>query len=422
MQKTKKIFTIAVLIMLFSGCDQTNSDHKLKQNDNAPKVENSNGSEKKKDSGKKKETDTEKSKVNSGLMLGLRSQEKTDNEKVQHNYRTVWVVPEGEDISIYELGNFIVVPNGNDFWQIEKQVYKKESNLDYDANANESDTLVSHKVGSAIKPKKRLFYSWEKNQVEGLDDEGKYNGTYDYVIGNFGCKLNFVSNKFASCSYDQSVFSGGAHGTSEEGKNFVSEIANINNVLSFNLAPFDDQYHSKILKRLGKDQQRMIENTRKSIMNNPEVAKFADETDKNTDTIHWGIERENGAFVGKLYVEMHTSGSNYTYRGEKLPVELPESVVGYDTLTPDWKTIKKKLPDTLDAVTSIKKDMLVAIDGEKLEVFSMDQNEIGDSLSTCELSEDETIIMAQWATDEYVDEWNSYFEENFSDTIKKIDP
>ncbi|NLV22733.1 MAG: hypothetical protein GXY49_12270, partial [Syntrophomonadaceae bacterium] len=94
----------------------------------------------------------------------------------------------------------------------------------------------------------------------------------------------------------------------------------------------------------------------------------------------------------------------------------PANLVFYDTLYPGWQSIKDRVPNALDAVTSPNKDIAVVKTKSRLYIFSINGQQLNSSpLGEIPLQEGTTIIMAEWATGFYVDDW----EKNFSPTERK---
>lgn len=86
-------------------------------------------------------------------------------------------------------------------------------------------------------------------------------------------------------------------------------------------------------------------------------------------------------------------------------IELPTKITSYDSLCIDWNEIKQKIPQAKDAVSSPNYDMLTVLTPSKLLVFKNPKLGIDKPSLSIDVDENESIILNQWATGEYVDKW-----------------
>ena len=88
----------------------------------------------------------------------------------------------------------------------------------------------------------------------------------------------------------------------------------------------------------------------------------------------------------------------------------PANLVFYDALYPGWQSIKDRVPNALDAFTSPNKDIAVVKTKSKLYIFGINGEQLNSiPLGEIALDEGTTIIMAEWATGFYVDDWEKNF-------------
>ena len=124
---------------------------------------------------------------------------------------------------------------------------------------------------------------------------------------------------------------------------------------------------------------------------------------------NYGLARKNGHWYlqGRVNYCGHHAPGTMEFDIKLLP---PAKLVSYDTLYPGWQGIKDRVPNALDAFTSPNKDIAVVKTKSKLYIFSINGEQLNSiPLGEITLDEGTTIIMAEWATGFYVDDWEKNF-------------
>ena len=138
-----------------------------------------------------------------------------------------------------------------------------------------------------------------------------------------------------------------------------------------------------------------------------QARQYADSEHSN-QTLHfnteqWGIIRMPTRWVP--LVEFETDNGTLLRYTLEHPV-LPDSVVSHDTLAISWENVLRAFPDAQDAFTSPTEDLLAVVTDGTLSVYPLSEGEIGDQpLLELDLAPNEQVVMAQWATDNYVPIW-----------------
>jgi hypothetical protein len=120
----------------------------------------------------------------------------------------------------------------------------------------------------------------------------------------------------------------------------------------------------------------------------------------------WTVQREPGRWVGKV-AETPRAGAAApdSYVLYDFPRELPDKVVNHDDLCCTWSGIQSSWPQATDALTSPMNDMIVIFEDNKLKFYPYGQAPGNDPQLVLDLQPGEQLVMAQWATDHYVQEW-----------------
>jgi hypothetical protein len=132
--------------------------------------------------------------------------------------------------------------------------------------------------------------------------------------------------------------------------------------------------------------------------------------DANED--NFGLTRKNGHWQlqGRIWYQRDTTPGTMEFDINFLP---PANLISYDTLYPCWQSVKDRVPNALDAFTSPNKDIAVIKTKSKLYFFGISGAQLDSvPLGEIELKDGTTIIMAEWATGFYVDNWENTFLNN----------
>lgn len=124
---------------------------------------------------------------------------------------------------------------------------------------------------------------------------------------------------------------------------------------------------------------------------------------------NYGLARKNGHWYlqGRVNYCGHHAPGTMEFDIKFLP---PANLVFYDALYPGWQSIKDRVPNALDAFTSPNKDIAVVKTKSKLYIFGINGEQLNSiPLGEITLDEGTTIIMAEWATGFYVDDWEKNF-------------
>ena len=117
------------------------------------------------------------------------------------------------------------------------------------------------------------------------------------------------------------------------------------------------------------------------------------------------VARRNGHWIlkGRLDIDGNSEDFNIGL--------MPEGkLLNYDKLHVTWDEVKERIPMALDAYTSPAKDILITVTGNFIMVYPIEDGQIAEKpIRKIGIKKGETVIMAEWATGDYVPRWEKSF-------------
>ncbi|MHB1406887.1 MAG: hypothetical protein ACYCV0_15035, partial [Desulfitobacteriaceae bacterium] len=127
---------------------------------------------------------------------------------------------------------------------------------------------------------------------------------------------------------------------------------------------------------------------------------------------NWGLVRKNGHWLFQSRID-YQSGGKPGYLDFNINLVPPSKLVSFDTLSLSWQTIKERVPDAVDAFTSPNRSLAVVATKARLYVYTINEGRLGsEPLTKLDLNEGESVVMSEWATGFYVDNWEQSFRAN----------
>jgi hypothetical protein len=278
----------------------------------------------------------------SGLLIGLRSDDR------ETTYRTLYIAPKDNGPAVVAQGSGILVPYKRDFWRIES--------LHYETQTDKYDFFVAKPAEARSTEARRIAPTLFKDDpnVRQLHSE----------------KILFAANQYVSIGEtDETVVNGTRAVTANRAwTTTIPELTATRKPVTLN-----DVFESRI-------------------------ASYEYTTDE------WIVARNEGKWV-PMVAYPGPVAEQYGSSFRIVDAQLPESVVNHDEPCCSWSEIGSLFPGAKDAFSSPEQDMTVVSVGDALLVYgSPDRLSVPPALSI-KLKPKETVVMAQWATDHYVQEW-----------------
>ncbi|QOX61975.1 hypothetical protein FRZ06_00700 [Anoxybacterium hadale] len=124
---------------------------------------------------------------------------------------------------------------------------------------------------------------------------------------------------------------------------------------------------------------------------------------------NFGLVRKYGHWflVGRVNYE---KGGIFEHSDFDLKIIPPSNLIYYDTLVLSWHNIKDRVPDALDAFASPNRDVALVKTKNKIIVYQVISEQLAETpLAEIDLLEGTSVVMAEWATGSYVDNWEKSF-------------
>ena len=300
-----------------------------------------------------------------GVMLGIKTPSKRISDGIYSNdeYRTLWISHDNWEIgNIYEKSS-IIFPRLNGIWKLE--VNQKSIN----------------------------GFEYDQFQV-GKYDEKLKNDTVENIILD---KSEYKTIKFVGNDY---IAIGKYQGDSFEGNYPIYQIIPVNNINIENGLQADEIF-------IGNEKEKYLEEFQNEI-NSLSKEQIDELNISSIDYNNLAIERRIGRwrFVANLLPKnMNEAGESF-----KLSI-LPDSrFIKYNSLYISWKSLKQQLGFFKDAFTSpLGKIILVQFD-TYIAVYKIENGSlITEPLVTTPIDEKDEIIMSEWCSGTYVEEWEKTF-------------
>lgn len=155
----------------------------------------------------------------------------------------------------------------------------------------------------------------------------------------------------------------------------------------------------KISDILGQSGKENMETSYNAMVSNNSQLK----SDTKPNEEDFVLVRKNGHWIMQGRVYDKSRDNFWSYDMNLIP---PANMVRYDELSISWNKVLERVPDAIDIFTSPNNQLAIIVNQSEIEVFKIVNGGLDSNpLSQINLKNDEHIIMAEWALDEYVDSW-----------------
>ncbi len=311
------------------------------------------------------ESDKEEFDVKEGVMLGIKTPRKKNIDGVYSNdeYRTLWISHNNWGVeSVYEKPS-IIFPRLNGIWKL-------------DVNRNSSNG-----------------FEYDEFQV------GKYNENLEnYIFENINLdRSEYKTIKFVGNDY---IAIGKYEGNSFKGNYPIYQIIPVNNINIKNGLQMEEIFTDSEKEKYLEEFRNKINSLSKEQMDKLNLSLI--------DYNNVAIERSIGKWrfaANLLPRDMSDSGESFN-----LSI-LPDSrFINYNSLYISWKSIKQQLGFFKDVFISPLYKIALVQFNSYIAVYKIENGSlITEPLVTIPIGEDDEIIMSEWCSGNYVEQWEKAF-------------
>lgn len=305
--------------------------------------------------------------LRSGVLLGLSSTTSGPNDDSQYGsrsvYRTIWISSHNRELKSILESPDLFIPRRSGFWKLGHRTRKMDQSLqDY----------------IQLEPMEAAYHSKETKEEELTGIEG-----------NIKKNILFVGDDYIAIEYSQ---------TKEDGFKEPD---------TYRVLPLDDVNSKKgilISDIAGADMKDIFYKSAQSHIISKGL-KLNKDLDEIAQEDNFTLSRRNGNWILKGRLNLEKGYEDFT-----IGIMPVDKLINYDELHVPWDIIKEKIPMALDAYTSPNKELLLVVKGNFIMIYTLDQGEISDKpLRKIMIKKGESVIMAEWATGDYVTRWEKSF-------------
>ena len=302
--------------------------------------------------------------VKEGVMLGIKTPRimNEDGEFSKEQYKTIWISYEnGEITEVYEKEE-IMFPRMNGIWSLKI----KEDTI----NNNHYDFL-------------------EVNSITG-----NMNGGEERIKIDTDCykSINFIGNNYIAIEKYS--------GNNFQGVYPIYQFIPVDQPNTEDGVKIYEVYSDEIKKEYDEEIVKVKENISKVELENLDIAKI--------DYSNFTMKRH----LGKWVLTGRVRSKNIENEGLDfiLPIPPNKNIINYNRLYIPWKTLKGELGFFEDVHTSPLGALALVKYSDYLSAYEINNGDIQEyPLFTINLNENDEIIMAEWCSDIYVEQWEKVF-------------
>lgn len=120
-----------------------------------------------------------------------------------------------------------------------------------------------------------------------------------------------------------------------------------------------------------------------------------EQSEEAAEQYDWVIKREQGEW------QVFIKG-----RGTNKDLSISKKAVVHEGKCENWGEIQAIDPAAIDAICSPKMDMIAVFTATDIHIYPYDEGIVEERRLTVPLKQEEKLVMAEWATDEYVTKWS----------------
>ncbi|MDO0825063.1 hypothetical protein [Desulfosporosinus nitroreducens] len=316
----------------------------------------------------------------SGVLVGLKIPKGSDvNDNADNfgfTYQTLWLAIDNKKLHPVLMGNNIFFPRSSGFWELQIRQLKEGPYM--------QDIYSAHDVSTKVQEPQLRTMTISRGEVK--------TGAGQKII-------DYVGNDFVAVETDR-------------GENRL-QVLPVDKISALEGIKLSDLLGNNGLVAFSNARAQAL----RSLNNNINITSINNDGYEQ----NFGLIRKNGHWYLRGRINYYFQNENDpNYMDFNVNLVPPAKLIFYDTLCLSWQYIKDRVPDAVDAFTSPNQDMALVITKTKLQVYSISAGQLGsEPLAKIDLQTGTSIIMAEWATGSYVDNWEKAFLANGADAVVK---
>lgn len=293
--------------------------------------------------------------LNTGILLGIKTYNYDEINKMEDwEYKTLWINSNNRSLGpIFEVED-LLVPRKKGFWMVD---VTRENNGGSFFDKINSNSISLFKEESELET--NLFF---KKIINPL------------ILKN----ILYIGNDYISTEV--------IHKSNNKKTLEVYPIDNVGNSIPIRIS---DIAGDNVLQSFNEAGEKILQGSQDILL----------------DEKSFGILRRNGYWIMKGRINYNIEGKEL-YKDYNIKTITPKSIVNYDDLYIPWSTIKARFPNAVDAFTSPNEDIILIETRNKILIYPTEENKILEQeLGSIQKDYNDTIVMAEWATERYVKFW-----------------
>lgn len=303
-----------------------------------------------------------------GILLGIKTPIYDEiNDSPQWEYQTIWINSKDRNIvNAYKLEN-LLLPRKNGFWMIDMEREIDNGNVEDHINM-EPKMIVEDEEDSD-----------EKIYEDKMEEPGSSTMSRPSTLPSILKNILFVGNDYISM------------------ENIDIDLGAKRTLQIYSLDNIEDQTPINLSDIIGEEGKEIFENSAENILS-------LDDASSNESNI--GLVRKQGYWVFQGRVN-YKKNNEELYKDFDIKAIPPEEMVSYDELSIPWNRLKMRVPQATDVYSSPNEDIIIVETRSALLIYPISNGSLTKKspIKRIPLPNQASIVMAEWATEEYTDTW-----------------
>lgn len=321
--------------------------------------------------------------LRSGLLLGIRTPVKAEGRQgpgnqQEYNYRTLWIASENRNLHPVLEADDLFLPRKSGFWKLEVRKSVEDEWTE--------DFLCAYSITEGNLKVKPIA---NKSPDKLSDRKGVMHRVILYAGNDYVSVESSGSGKFKN-----------RPGTWQENRLQTLPIDNLSNSEGI-----------KISDIAGENGTLALESALSNLLSDSNIRRIKEIGGTNNEE-SFALFRKTGHWFIKGRISFYQE-DGVPYLDYNINLIPPSGLVAYDVLHLPWTRIKDRVPQATDAYTSPGRDMAIILSRGQLLIYALNDGKLSDTpLKKVRLREGDSVVMAEWATGNYVEKWEKSFIEN----------